>query len=276
MRAVTGEESVVRDGRLFLFATSGDEEKSWIVDRGFEEALSEQERTQSQMFNKEPLSMVNLRQASNGSASTSSNTASDEKIGTFFKREPREKWKKKNKFPVLFYSKEHEPLAKKIAELEEFSVELGTINWESFNDGFSRFVHQRRVRYSRSTRGVLASFHNRGNFRAVVDYLLVAEDVRGEFYVGVAFLPNWDCGRVAVEGEVATAVTLARMLSSTPPSRGGPTARLSLIFTALQTFLFWRCHLAVFRKRYPDALKAVTKIRRRTERRHSVPRRRRV
>ena len=87
------------------------------------------------MFNTEPLSMVTptARQESNGSASTSSftsssNSNSSNEIGTFFKHEPREKWKKKNKFPVLFYSKEHEPLAKKIAELEEFSVELGTIN----------------------------------------------------------------------------------------------------------------------------------------------------
>ena len=76
------------------------------------------------MFSAEPLSMVNSsssRLESNGSASTSSSNNSNnngEKIGTFFKHEPREKWKKKNKFPVLFYSKEHEPLAKKIAELE--------------------------------------------------------------------------------------------------------------------------------------------------------------
>ena len=76
----------------------------------FEEALSEQERTRSRMFNTEPLSMVTptARQESNGSASTSSftsssNSNSSNEIGTFFKHEPREKWKKKNKFPVLFY-----------------------------------------------------------------------------------------------------------------------------------------------------------------------------
>ena len=63
------------------------------------------------MFNTEPLSMVTptARQESNGSASTSSFTSSsnnnnnNEIVGTFFKHEPREKWKKKNKFPVLFF-----------------------------------------------------------------------------------------------------------------------------------------------------------------------------
>ena len=48
----------------------------------FEEALSEQERTRSRMFNTEPLSMVTptARQESNGSASTSSNNSNNSRI----------------------------------------------------------------------------------------------------------------------------------------------------------------------------------------------------
>jgi len=211
------------------------EENVGFVDRGFEEALSERERTQIQMFNKEPLSMVNLRQASNGLASTSSNTARDEKVGTFFKREPREKWKKKNKFPVLFYSKEHEPLAKKIADLKEFSVELGTINWESFNDRFPDLfindaydIRDRHVAF-------LASFHNP---EVIFEQLSIIYSLPkmfvASFTLVLTFFPTWTAERVAVEGEVATAVTLARMLSPTSPSRGGPTGAVIFDIHALQ------------------------------------------
>ena len=176
----------------------------------------------------EPLSMVTptARQESNGSASTSSftssssNSNSSNEIGTFFKHEPREKWKKKNKFPVLFYSKEHEPLAKKIAELEEFSVELGTINWESFNDGFPDLfindaydIRDRHVAF-------LASFHNP---EVIFEQLSIIYSLPkmfvASFTLVLPFFPTGTAERVAVEGEVATAVTLARMLSSTPPSR---------------------------------------------------------
>lgn len=238
------------------------EENVGFVDRGFEEALSEQERTQSQMFNKEPLSMVNFRQASNGSASTSSNTASDEKIGTFFKREPREKWKKKNKFPVLFYSKEHEPLAKKIAELEEFSVELGTINWESFNDGFPDLfindaydIRDRHVAF-------LASFHNP---EVIFEQLSIIYSLPkmfvASFTLVLPFFPTGTAERVAVEGEVATAVTLARMLSSTPPSRGGPTSAVIFDIHALQErFYFGDAILPCFESGIPMLLKRLQKL----------------
>jgi len=233
----------------------------------FEEALSERERTRSQMFNAEPPSMVSSssRLESNGSASTSSssnNSNSGEKIGTFFKHEPREKWKKKNKFPVLFYSKEHEPLAKKIAELEEFSVELGTINWESFNDGFPDLfindaydIRDRHVAF-------LASFHNP---EVIFEQLSIIYSLPkmfvASFTLVLPFFPTGTAERVAVEGEVATAVTLARMLSSTPPSRGGPTSAVIFDIHALQErFYFGDAILPCFESGIPMLLKRLQKL----------------
>ena len=240
----------------------------------FEEALSEQERTRSRMFNTEPLSMVtpSTRQESNGSASTSSftskstnnssNNNNNEIVGTFFKHEPREKWKKKNKFPVLFYSKEHEPLAKKIAELEEFSVELGTINWESFNDGFPDLfindaydIRDRHVAF-------LASFHNP---EVIFEQLSIIYSLPkmfvASFTLVLPFFPTGTAERVAVEGEVATAVTLARMLSSTPPSRGGPTSAVIFDIHALQErFYFGDAILPCFESGIPMLLKRLQKL----------------
>jgi len=240
----------------------------------FEEALSEQERTRSRMFNTEPLSMVtpSTRQESNGSASTSSftsksnnnssNNNNNEIVGTFFKHEPREKWKKKNKFPVLFYSKEHEPLAKKIAELEEFSVELGTINWESFNDGFPDLfindaydIRDRHVAF-------LASFHNpEVIFEQLSIIFSLPKMFVASFTLVLPFFPTGTAERVAVEGEVATAVTLARMLSSTPPSRGGPTSAVIFDIHALQErFYFGDAILPCFESGIPMLLKRLQKL----------------
>ena len=207
------------------------------------------------------------RQESNGSASTSftsssSNSNSSNEIGTFFKHEPREKWKKKNKFPVLFYSKEHEPLAKKIAELEEFSVELGTINWESFNDGFPDLfindaydIRDRHVAF-------LASFHNP---EVIFEQLSIIYSLPkmfvASFTLVLPFFPTGTAERVAVEGEVATAVTLARMLSSTPPSRGGPTSAVIFDIHALQErFYFGDAILPCFESGIPMLLKRLQKL----------------
>ena len=251
-------------------SSSGDTDDDGGVGFGglsFEEALSERERTRSQMFNTEPPSMVSSssRLESNGSASTSSssnNSNSGEKIGTFFKHEPREKWKKKNKFPVLFYSKEHEPLAKKIAELEEFSVELGTINWESFNDGFPDLfindaydIRDRHVAF-------LASFHNP---EVIFEQLSIIYSLPkmfvASFTLVLPFFPTGTAERVAVEGEVATAVTLARMLSSTPPSRGGPTSAVIFDIHALQErFYFGDAILPCFESGIPMLLKRLQKL----------------
>ena len=164
--------------------------------------------------------------------------------------------------PGFVLLEEHEQLAKKIAELEEFSVELGTINWESFNDRFPRFVHQRRVRYSRSTRGVFGEFSQP---EVIFEQLSIIYSLPkmfvASFTLVLPFFPTGTAERVAVEGEVATAVTLARMLSSTPPSRGGPTSGLSLIFTLLQErFYFGDAILPCFESGIPMLLKRLQKL----------------
>ena len=123
-------------------------------------------------------------------------------------------------------------MAKKIAELEEFSVELGTINWESFNDGFPDLfindaydIRDRHVAF-------LASFHNP---EVIFEQLSIIYSLPkmfvASFTLVLPFFPTGTAERVAVEGEVATAVTLARMLSSRHPVAADRPARLSLTFT---------------------------------------------
>lgn len=59
------------------------------------------------------------------------------------------------------------------------------------------------------------------------------------FTVVLPFFPTGSFERVEEEGDVATAFTLARMLSNTPISRGGPTSLVIYDIHALQVDYFY-------------------------------------
>ena len=81
------------------------------------------------------------------------------------------------------------------------------------------------------------------------------------FTLVLPFFPTGTAERVAVEGEVATAVTLARMLSSTPPNRGGPTSAVIFDIHALQErFYFGDAILPCFESGIPMLLKRLQKL----------------
>ena len=144
---------------------------------------------------------------------------------------------KGKKFPVLFYAPEMEELAKKIVEEEvgDSSVELGSINWRTFNDGFPDLfvndaygVRDRHVAF-------LASFHSpEVIFEQISIIYSLPKMFVASFTLILPFFPTGTSERVEREGEIATAVTLARMLSNIPPSRGGPCSTLIFDIHALQ------------------------------------------
>lgn len=56
------------------------------------------------------------------------------------------------------------------------------------------------------------------------------------FTLVLPFFPTGTFERIEEEGDIATAFTLARMLSNTPISRGGPTSLVIYDIHALQVF----------------------------------------
>jgi len=142
---------------------------------------------------------------------------------------------RRRKFPVLFYSKEMEPLARKVADASDQMVELGQIDWRTFPDGFPDLfindaydVRDRHVAF-------LGSFHSP---EVIFEQLSIIYSLPkmfvASFTLVLPFFPTGTAERVVREGEVATAVTLARILSNIPPSRGGPTSTIIFDIHALQ------------------------------------------
>jgi len=171
-------------------------------------------------------------------------------------------WTRRRKFPVLFYSKEMEPLARKIEGESVGMVELGEIDWRTFPDGFPDLfindaydVRDRHVAF-------LASFHSP---EVIFEQLSIIYSLPkmfvASFTLVLPFFPTGTAERVVREGEVATAVTLARILSNIPPSRGGPTSTIIFDIHALQErFYFGDSILPCFESGIPLLLDRLSRL----------------
>ena len=169
---------------------------------------------------------------------------------------------RRRKFPVLFYSKEMEPLARKVAEESDHMVELGQIDWRTFPDGFPDLfindaydVRDRHVAF-------LGSFHTP---EVIFEQLSIIYSLPkmfvASFTLVLPFFPTGTAERVVREGEVATAVTLARILSNIPPSRGGPTSTIIFDIHALQErFYFGDSILPCFESGIPLLLDRLNEL----------------
>ena len=137
---------------------------------------------------------------------------------------------KSNKYPVLFFAPEMRDLAHKIAkeDVAGSAVELGDIDWRKFPDGFPDLfvndaygVRDRHVAF-------LASFHSpEVIFEQISIIYSLPKMFVASFTLILPFFPTGTSERVEREGEIATAVTLARILSNIPPAAAGRAARSS-------------------------------------------------
>lgn len=163
---------------------------------------------------------------------------------------------------VLFYAPDCKELAEKIAEASDGAVRLGKIRWKCFPDGFpDLFVHDATSIRNRHV-GFLASFHDPALiFEQISIIYALPRLFIGSLTLVLPFFPTGTAERVEAEGEVATAFTLARILSNIPPSRGGPTSLVVFDIHALQErFYFGDGVLPLFESGIPlllDRLRAL-------------------
>ncbi|KIY96815.1 hypothetical protein MNEG_11145 [Monoraphidium neglectum] len=136
---------------------------------------------------------------------------------------------------VLYYAPDCKELAEKIAEASDGAVTLGKIRWKTFPDGFpDLFVHD-ATRIRNRHVGFLASFHDPALiFEQISIIYALPRLFISSFTLVLPFFPTGTAERVETEGDVATAFTLARILSNIPPSRGGPTSLVVFDIHALQ------------------------------------------
>ncbi|XP_054807440.1 ribose-phosphate pyrophosphokinase 4 isoform X2 [Prosopis cineraria] len=140
-------------------------------------------------------------------------------------------WKKQIN---LFYCLECEDLARKVAA-ESDHITLQNISWRSFADGFPNiYIHNAEELRGQHV-AFLASFSTPALVfeQLSVIYALPRLFV-ASFTLVLPFFPTGSFERMEEEGDVATAFTLARMLSDIPVSRGGPTSLVIYDIHALQ------------------------------------------
>lgn len=154
---------------------------------------------------------------------------------------------------VLFYYPDTEELAHKIVQASGNGVELGEINWAKFNDGFPNLFVRDATRIRNRHVAFLASFQSPASIfeQLSIIYQLPRMFV-GSFTLVLPYFPTGTAERVEAEGDVATAVTLARILSNIPLSRGGPTSVVIFDIHALQErFYFGDTVLPLFESGIP-------------------------
>ncbi|KAL2543270.1 Ribose-phosphate pyrophosphokinase 3 [Abeliophyllum distichum] len=168
---------------------------------------------------------------------------------------------KNSKRVCLFYCSEMKDLAERIAS-ESDSIELRGITWRTFEDGFPNLF----ISNAHGIRGqhvaFLASFSSPGVIfeQLSVIYALPKLFV-SSFTLVLPFFPTGTYERMEEEGDVATAFTLARILSNIPISRGGPTSLVIFDIHALQErFYFGDNILPSFESGIPLLLNRLQKL----------------
>ena len=122
----------------------------------------------------------------------------------------------------LFHCPQMANMAQKIAtDLPEMS--RGDILWRDFVDGFPNLKIRNAQKLRNEAVFFLASFDRPAEIfkQLAVIYELPRLSIRS-LCVILPFYPTGTMERVEKEGEIATASTLARMLSATPISKSGP------------------------------------------------------
>ncbi|KAF6139311.1 hypothetical protein GIB67_021521 [Kingdonia uniflora] len=149
----------------------------------------------------------------------------------------------KQKQVLLFYCVESEDLAQKIAAKSEF-IQLQSINWRSFDDGFPNLF----INNAHNIRGqhvaFLASFSSPCViFEQLSVIFALPRLFVASFKLVLPFFPTGSFERMEEEGDVATAFTMARILSNIPISRGGPTSLVIYDIHALQERFYFGDHV---------------------------------
>jgi len=146
---------------------------------------------------------------------------------------------------VLFYTPDTEPLARRIALQPGFDIELAHIKWDTFNDGFPNlFVRDAMLVRDRHV-AFLASFHSPAViFEQLSIIYALPKMFVASFTLVLPFFPTGTAERVELEGEIATAFTLARILSHIPLCRGGPADLVIFDIHALQERFYFGDNVA--------------------------------
>lgn len=146
----------------------------------------------------------------------------------------------------LFYCEEMRELAERVAH-ESDAIELRNISWRVFEDGFPNLF----ISNAHGIRGqhvaFLASFSSpKVIFEQLSIIYALPRLFISSFTLILPFFPTGTSERMEDEGDVATAYTLARILSNIPLSKGGPTSLVIFDIHALQERFYFGDNVTPF------------------------------
>jgi len=138
---------------------------------------------------------------------------------------------------VLFYCESHHSLADSILALPEAQnfIQLGKIKWDRFEDGFPNLmITSIETIRSRHCVVLLDFFHLDKIFEQLSVIFALPRYFIKSLTIVLPYFPTGTMERIDEEGQIATAMTLARLLSATPPTTCGPSRLLIYDIHALQ------------------------------------------
>ncbi|CAF4106648.1 unnamed protein product, partial [Rotaria magnacalcarata] len=151
-------------------------------------------------------------------------------------------------FPtVLFYAREMKKLAEEIQSCsKDHRIELGDIEWKAFADSWPNiFIHNsEQIRHSHVL--FLASLHNPQTIFEQISVLYhLPKYLCRSLKVLLPYFPTGTMERIQIQGEIATAYSLAQMLSSIPLTRTGPSEIVIFDIHSLQNQFYFSSNIIV-------------------------------
>jgi len=152
------------------------------------------------------------------------------------------------RFPtILFYSRDMRSLAEEIQSLcDKQSIELGEIEWKEFADSWPNLFIRNSQRIAHSHVIYLASFNNPQTIFEQISILYhLPKYLCRSLKVFLPYFPTGTMERIQIQGEIATAFSLAQMLSSIPLTRTGPAEIVIFDIHALQNQFYFSTNILV-------------------------------
>lgn len=148
---------------------------------------------------------------------------------------------------ILFYAPEMQKLAEEIRSCSGKNIiTLGEIEWSEFADKWPNIFirHSEQIRHSHVL--FLASLHNPSMIFAQISLLYhLPKYLCRSLKILLPYFPTGTMERIQIQGEIATAYSLAQMLSSIPLTRTGPPEIVIFDIHALQNQFYFSPNIIV-------------------------------
>ena len=156
--------------------------------------------------------------------------------------------KSNDRYPILlFYAPEMRTLAEEIRACStNHSIELGDIQWQEFPDKWPNIFIRQSENIRESHVLFLASLHNPMTIFEQISLLYhLPKYLCRSLKVLLPYFPTGTMERIQIQGEIATAYSLAQMLSSIPLTRSGPSEIVIFDIHALQNQFYFSSNIIV-------------------------------